>query len=211
MKRFFLLIMAFGLTASLLHSCSEVEEVGEFDNWQGRNEAYIDSLSAATGDRRVPFTGSGSMVDAYPVGQLFALQSYASTAASEQYVYCKKLSENPDGARPLYTESASVYYYGTFINGNRFDGNFEGYSATDRGTLDADVKAPTEFDAPITFSVASSGLVSGWTTVLQYMREGERWMVYIPWQSAYGDTDYNGIPAFSTLVFDIVLDEVVKD
>ena len=26
-------------------SCSETEEVGKYDNWRARNEAYIDSLA----------------------------------------------------------------------------------------------------------------------------------------------------------------------
>ena len=47
---------------------------------------------------------------------------------------------------------------------------------------------------------------------LQYMREGERWMLYVPYQSGYGAKPATGItvPGYSTLIFDIILDEIVE-
>ena len=129
--------------------------------------------------------------------------------SGDQYVYCKKITANPDGRRPLYTESVSAYYYGTLITGDRFDGNFTGYSALDQGTLNATDKAPTEFDAPSEFSV--SGVIAGWTAALQLMKTGERWMLYIPYQSGYGTSGSGSILGYSALTFDLDLVEVVED
>lgn len=194
------------LTALFLASCEEVQEAGKYDNWQARNEAFIDSIARETGGLIID---SEEKVSAVEVGRLFAIPTTAGTMSGDQYVYCKKITANPDGRRPLYTESVSAYYYGTLITGDRFDGNFIGYSALDQGTLNATDKAPTEFDVPSEISV--SGVIAGWTAALQLMKTGERWMVYLPYQSAYGTSGSGSIPGYSALAFDIILDDIVAD
>lgn len=193
--------MCFALFVALagLCACSEVKEAGEYDNWQARNEVFADSLKALS--RQVVTTAA--QADAVETGSLFAIETMASTTKTRQYVYCKKLAANTEGARPLYTRRVEVYYYGTLINGKRFDGNFTGYSATDRGTLSAEANLPTEFDSPSTFTVSS--LVSGMTAALQYMRVGERWMIYIPYPSGYGSQSSGSVQAYSALTFDVIL------
>ena len=194
------------LAALLLASCEEVQEASKYDNWQARNEAFIDSIARETGGLIIDSEEKAAAVE---VGRLFAIATTAGTMSGDQYVYCKKITANPEGRRPLYTESVSAYYYGTLITGDRFDGNFTGYSALDQGTLNATDKAPTEFDAPSEFSV--SGVIAGWTAALQLMKTGERWMVYLPYQSAYGTSGSGSIPGYSALAFDIILDDIVAD
>lgn len=194
------------LAALLFASCEEVQEASKYDNWQSRNEAFIDSIARETGGLIIDSEEKAAAVE---VGRLFAIATTAGTMSGDQYVYCKKITANPDGRRPLYTESVSAYYYGTLITGDRFDGNFTGYSALDQGTLNATDKAPTEFDAPSEFSV--SGVISGWTAALQLMKTGERWMLYIPYQSGYGTSGSGSIPGYSALAFDIILDDIVAD
>ena len=195
------LSLAFAFTA-----CEEVEEVGAYDNWQARNEADIDSIASQISNR---YIATEEAVMQVPVGEMFAIRTEASSSEGEQYVYCKKIVDNPAGRRPLYTESVSAYYYGTVITGASFDGNFEGYSAIDQQKLNATDKGPTDFDSPTTFSI--SGVVAGWTAALQLMHTGERWMLYVPYQSGYGTSEHGSIPAYSTLVFDILLEEVVEE
>ena len=194
------------LAALLFASCEEVQEASKYDNWQARNEAFIDSIARETGGLIIDSEEKAATVE---VGRLFAIATTAGTMSGDQYVYCKKITANPDGRRPLYTESVSAYYYGTLITGDRFDGNFTGYSALDQGTLNATDKAPTEFDAPSEFSV--SGVIAGWTAALQLMKTGERWMLYIPYQSGYGTSGSGSIPGYSALAFDIILDDIVAD
>ncbi|MDR0962341.1 MAG: FKBP-type peptidyl-prolyl cis-trans isomerase [Mediterranea sp.] len=210
MKKYLFPTLLIAAVVTFFAACEETTEVDEYANWQPRNEAYIDSLKALTGNT---YVSSVEQVEAIPVGKLFAIPNpYVGTTNHNYYVYCKKISpDNPDGVRPYYTSAVSTYYYGTLINGNRFDGNFSGYGATDRGTLDANDanKAPTPYDTPSSFGVNTllSG-VSGWTAVLQYMRKGERWILYIPWQCAYGSAGKDDIRGYSTLVFDLKLDDV---
>ncbi len=203
----FLLLVMGGFVA-----CEEVEEAGRYDNWQERNEAFIDSLRQETGDNYVV---SEEDIQGLEEGELFAIRDvYSSTNQNSYYIYCKKikkLDSYENARRPFFTESVSAYYYGTLINGDSFDGNFTGYAATDQGFLDKDNadKAPTDFDSPSEFSV--TGVISGWITVLQYMYVGERWMVYIPWQCGYGSSGENSIPGYSALAFDLQLEGVVEE
>lgn len=207
MKRLFKTIcFVLPLAALLFASCEEVQEASKYDNWQARNEAYIDSIAGETGK---VFVATLEDADRMEPGRLFAIATTSGTTAGEQYVYCKKITANPEGRRPLYTETVSAYYYGTLITGDKFDGNFTGYSAVDRQELNAEDKKPTEFDAPAEFAV--SGMITGWTAALQLMRTGERWMLYIPYQSAYGTSGSGSIPGYSALAFDIILDDIVAD
>lgn len=207
MKRLFKTIcFVLPLAALLFASCEEVQEASKYDNWQSRNEAYIDSIAGETGK---VFVATLEDADRMEPGRLFAIATTSGTTVGEQYVYCKKITANPEGRRPLYTETVSAYYYGTLITGDKFDGNFTGYSAVDRQELNAEDKKPTEFDAPAEFAV--SGMITGWTAALQLMRTGERWMLYIPYQSAYGTSGSKSIRGYSALAFDLILDDIVTD
>lgn len=219
MKKGLLVFLPFFLlVAGVFTSCEEVEEVSKYDNWQERNEAFIDSLNVIVGDnanRRITgneqYEALEKKLNDIPVGELFAiLDQLRSTDDNPQYIYCKKISEdNPEGVRPVYTgtpSSFSAYYYGTNILGERFDGNFEGFSATDRGRLDPKEKKPNDFNSPSSFTV--TGVVNGWTAVVQYMRTDERWMLYIPWSSAYGASGSGSILGYSALTFDLQMVDV---
>lgn len=219
MKTFSLLFLSFLLMiAGMFVACEEVDQAGEYDNWQARNEAFIDSIRVETGSDNVVATLS--QADEMELGKLYAIQVPTnSTMTTPQYVYCKKLVANKEGERPVYTgyhSSVSAFYYGTLITGIQFDGNFIGFGATDRvievPLPDAETDGsiwPTEFDSPTTFAV--SGVIAGWIWPLQYMRAGERWLLYIPWQSAYGSsgTSTGTIRGYSALTFDIMLEEVL--
>ena len=40
---------------------------------------------------------------------------------------------------------------------------------------------------------------------------GERWLVYIPWELAYGASGTDDIPGYSTLIFDMQLEEILDE
>lgn len=48
-------------------------------------------------------------------------------------------------------------------------------------------------------------LIEGWTIAMQQMHIGDRWEVYIPAEMGYGKWSQPGIPAGSTLIFEIEL------
>jgi len=88
--------------------------------------------------------------------------------------------------KPITTDVVSVNYVGTLIDGQEFD----------RGQR-------TEF--PLT------RVISGWTQILQMMRVGDHWKVYIPSDLGYGDNGNGGdIKPGATLIFDMTLVEIKK-
>ena len=198
------------LGAAVLASCEEVEEASIYDNWRTRNEAFIDSIRAEMDPRN--YVATEEQLQQLDEGELFAIRDVNSTNKHDYYIFCKKIKKLDDytnARRPLYTESVSVYYYGTLINGQNFDGNFSGYAATDQGFLDKNdlEKQPdVELDAPVLLDVDDD--LSGRSMVLQYMYIGERWIVYIPWQCGYGMNENGYIPGYSTLTFDIQLESI---
>jgi len=193
------------ILAGAFTSCSEVEEESVYANWQEKNEAYADSLLNAAGVNLFSTAADTLKVDAMPTGTLFGIQTRVSTTKQKHYVFCKKLSAF-DAPHPIFTDQVSVFYCGSYITGTVFDSNFDGYVATSTGTLYPDEQLPAVYDSPLTGKV--SGYIPGWITALQYMREGERWMLYVPYQSAYGSSS-SSVMAYSALVFDVILNEIV--
>lgn len=217
MKKTILLFLPFlFFLAGTFVSCEEVKEASKYDNWRERNQMYIDSIKALAGER---YIATADEADKMELGKLYAIQTTAGTNASAQYVYCKKIVKNETGERPLYTgyhSKVNAYYYGTYMNGDEFDGCFDGYGALDRDIplSPLEQKGPTAFDAYRDLEVSNT--VAGMSAALQLMRMGERWMLYIPYQSGYGYNDYTPpgstttIPGGSVLTFDLMLHSFVE-
>ena len=53
-------------------------------------------------------------------------------------------------------------------------------------------------------------LFMGWQIALTRMHEGDRWEVYIPAKWGYGSMKLDGIPPYSTLVFDMELVKIER-
>ena len=119
------------------------------------------------------------------------LKAFAPEINPKLRIYYKKKISNDTGAIPLYTDSVNVFYRGSFIFGETFDQN-----------------SPSKF---VIQSFITVGGVSAWAEILQRMRVGERWLVYIPWQLAYGTSGSDKIPGYSTLIFDMQLEEILDE
>ena len=120
-------------------------------------------------------------------------------------VYMKVLEVGEgDGNSPLFTDTVSVYYRGKLINGTVFDQNYS-------GDLNTEVHVPTHFalQAKQSDGVFGDGLIVGWITALQYMKEGDRVELYIPSALGYGTQGQSSIPANSVLKFDLKLEKVI--
>ena len=95
----------------------------------------------------------------------------------------KVLTEG-NGPKPTASDSVTVNYRGTFVNGQEFDSSYS------RGQ-------PTSFQV--------GGVIKGWTEALQLMPVGSKWQLFIPADLAYGDSGKGGIPPASTLIFEVEL------
>jgi FKBP-type peptidyl-prolyl cis-trans isomerase len=101
-----------------------------------------------------------------------------------------EILEEGNGPKPASTDTVSVHYHGTLINGTVFD------SSVQRGQ-------------PATFGVHQ--VIPGWTEALQLMSVGSKYRLYIPQELAYGANPHPGGPIqpFSALIFDVELLEIV--
>ncbi|MFC4698634.1 FKBP-type peptidyl-prolyl cis-trans isomerase [Glaciecola siphonariae] len=95
--------------------------------------------------------------------------------------------EEGDGASPVATDTVTVHYRGTLIDGTEFDSSYS------RGE-------PTSF--PL------NRVITGWTEGLQLMKEGGKYRFYIPSDLAYGQRGQGAITPNSTLIFDVELIDV---
>jgi FKBP-type peptidyl-prolyl cis-trans isomerase FklB len=92
------------------------------------------------------------------------------------------------GKSPKPTDNVTVHYTGKLVDGTVFD------SSVERGE-------------PATFGVGQ--VIPGWTEALQLMKEGDKWMLFIPSDLAYGERGAGGqIPPHSTLIFEVELIKV---
>jgi FKBP-type peptidyl-prolyl cis-trans isomerase FklB len=109
-----------------------------------------------------------------------------SLADGIQYVVITKGTDT--SASPTAKDTVVTNYIGTLIDGKEFDNSYK------RGK-------------PITFPV--SGVIKGWTEILQLMHIGDKWRVFIPSDLGYGDRGAGAnIPGGSALIFDMELIDV---
>jgi len=88
------------------------------------------------------------------------------------------------GAQPTPSDTVTVNYRGTLIDGTEFDSSYK------RGQ-------------PASFPVG--GVIKGWTEALQKMTVGSKWKLFIPSELAYGENGQRTIPPNSTLIFEVEL------
>lgn len=96
----------------------------------------------------------------------------------------KVLTEG-NGPKPAASDTVTVNYRGTLINGKEFDSSYK------RGQ-------------PASFGVGQ--VIKGWTEALQLMPVGSKWQLFIPADLAYGDRGAGAdIGPGETLIFEVEL------
>ena len=77
-----------------------------------------------------------------------------------------KVLKSGDGKSPKLSSTVEVHYAGRLLDGTEFDSSYK------RGKP---------------FSTSVTGVIKGWTEILQLMKEGDKWEVYIPTELAYSE------------------------
>ncbi|KAF0701198.1 Aste57867_8307 [Aphanomyces stellatus] len=89
-------------------------------------------------------------------------------------------------------DTVTVHYVGTFTNGEKFD------SSRDRGI-------------PFSFIVGKGSVIKGWEEGIPQLSTGEKALLKIPYQLAYGEHGRRSIPAKSDLIFEVELLKIERD
>ena len=109
-----------------------------------------------------------------------------TTASGLQY----KVITAGKGKQPKPEDTVTVNYRGTLVDGTEFDSSYKR-------------------NQPATFPV--KGVIPGWTEALPLMKEGSKWMLYIPANLAYGERNAGQlIGPNSTLIFEVELVSISK-
>jgi len=104
-----------------------------------------------------------------------------TTASGLEY----KVEKEGTGAQPKPTDTVTVNYRGTLIDGTEFDSSYKRGQAA-------------------TFPV--SGVIKGWTEALQLMKVGSKYQVVVPSNLAYGERAVSPeIGPNATLIFEVEL------
>lgn len=106
--------------------------------------------------------------------------------------YFNKRQNNPDALTPLYTSTVDVRYRLSLYNGVVCDSSS---TLTENG--------------PGIYRCQLNDLIDGWAAAVCDMNVGDTAEVVVPYAMGYGSNSQGSIPAYSNLVFNIRLSDIV--
>ena len=171
---------------------------------QGADSLDVDAMSAALRDVLVNDSSRMEQQEAMMTFQTYMQKAVEAKGAKVREENNKFLEENKKkagvqvtssglqyevlkegkGKKPTAENQVTVHYTGKLVDGTVFDTSEDG--------------------EPVTFGVTQ--VIPGWTEALQLMKEGDKFMLYIPDHLAYGERGAGGqIPPYSILIFEVEL------
>ena len=168
------------LAALLITACSKDDENPDLETWKQQNEQAFRDLSYNPDYTELHLPGS---------------------AGSIYY----RVINTGEGKRIYYNSRAEVYYKGWFVVTNE-----------DYKIKTGDIFGQRLFDDGIPYKISISSQViddnrtypiwnEGCSIALQYMVEGDKWEILIPYRYGYKAAGTGSIPGYSTLAYEIEL------
>ncbi len=211
-----MLLSVFGMA-----SCSETEDT--VDEWvyvnrtsakdstildwkAGNEKAFLDTLAYAEQRIKAGDT-SWKIILKWSLQGQTALDGTSVSSLSynaEDHIVVHVLENGAGTESPRLTDSVKVSYRGRLLPSRSYTDGYV-FDQSYRGEFNPKTALSSRFAFVGTYAV-----IDGWTTALLQMHEGDRWMVYIPYDMAYGATSSDNLPAYSMLRFDMYLDEIIK-
>lgn len=171
------------LLVVLFTSCEETKEVSRYDNWELRNQVFMDSLQ--------------NEYDAKP--DHGGLEYVNPLSNPEMRVYYKRIKNDGTGPLPLYTQEVSAFFRGSYINGDVFQQNFAGEN-------------PTAFDSPSVFMVGGTvwvDVIQQRMKVGDRFMMYIPWQMGYGKDDYTARGSTTTIPGCSSLIFDVQLEAIV--
>ena len=168
------------LAVSLLISCGKDDKVDPYlENWKQQNEKAFNDLELNPDYTKLRLPGG-----------------------AESIYY--RVIEKGEGKRIFYNSRAETYYKGWFVVTNR-DYNITAGTVFDQRLFDDGVTFKIAISSEAENYVYSANIIEGWQIALQYMVEGDKWEVHIPYRLGYGEEGRYDILGYTTLAFEIEL------
>ena len=208
------LILAFAACVTFV-SCEETDNTYDpYENWQARNAEWWESIVS---DSRTAINEAkaqwGEQWEEHCQWRMFRtlykVQDDAGTILDSICVQDlgndltgDELQASIEKGSPTHSDSVRVSFRGFLMPTLNYTGHGsemaivqEVFSTSYYGEYNPSTATP------VLMSV--DGLVDGFKTALQYMKEGDHWMIYIPYRLGYNTTAQGTIPAYSTLQFEV--------
>jgi FKBP-type peptidyl-prolyl cis-trans isomerase FkpA len=183
-----------------------------------------DSIFKGHEEQRPPFFAKGSnlnftikILKAQTMDEFMADMKQAEITGANKYITDHKLNLQTTASglkyvitqpsikrKPLKGDTAMVNYTGRGLDDKVFDSSIEADAKA------AGLQQQGRHYEPLPVTLGAGGIIAGWEEGLLLLNEGSKATFVIPSSLAYGETGYQGIAPFSTLVFNIELVSVKR-
>lgn len=143
-------------------------------------QAYVAKRQEAQAAQQAAVAGQNKAAAEAFLAENGVKEGVVTTASGLQY----KVETQGDGPRPGPTDTVTVHYRGTLLDGTEFDSSY----------------ARNE---PISFAL--DRVIPGWTEGVQLMPVGSKYIFYIRPELGYGEGGGGRIPPNSALIFEVEL------
>lgn len=184
MNKILFTLIALFFSVAVFTSCSTKDDTTIDEEWKALNDKQVREAAATT---------SGYVARA--------------SISNNGYVYWKSFKFIPEiktSSSPKITQEGTPYITDSVVV------RYEGWYFLKDGTKHLFDTSEGEKNLPMRTRI-NSGLIDGFSTMLQYMRKGDQVQVCIPYQLAYGTGGTQGIPGYTTLWFNINLVDIIPD
>lgn len=209
MKKYLYILLSMAL---FLASCSETNNVYDpYENWQSRNVKWFeDTVKVARAAIAQAKADYGDKWENHCQWRMYkSLYRSATSSGPVTDSICVRIIQqgtDPDEkGSPSYNDSIHVNYRGWIMPVYDYIGNGTGEMGIVQEVFDQSYYGDYNPDTAAPQLMSISNLIEGFGTAIQYMVEGDDWMVFIPYTLAYGSAGSGKIRGYSTLQFRIHL------
>lgn len=175
---------------ALMASCKETNnDIEEYPDWKNSNATRFETLYNQVRQKIAAGDTQWKLIKSFTKDQ-------QTEGTPTDYVIARVISEGTGERSPLFTDTVRVDYRGRLLPST---------THPDGLVFDQTWIGDYRVESVLPSKLAVDALVNGFSTALMKMKEGDRWEIYIPQNLAYGSMKKTGIPAYSTLVFDLTL------
>ncbi len=185
MRKLLSAIVAAALACTVLPSCGTDDDdnsidLNDYKEWRARNDAWLAELQAKRNPDGTPYYTS--VVPAWNPN-VFVLMHFFNDR-----------SLTAGNLVPLYTSTVDVRYVGHDCEGERFDSST---NVNQYGKLGV-------------ARFACNQVIQGWSIALENMHVGDTAEIIVPYNVAYGTSIQPKIKPYSTLRFNVRLEDIYK-